>query len=164
MELIWWLIAIILMAVGLIGTVLPVVPGTVIILAAAMIHQMMLGSEKSLGWWNIAALVALTLLSYGLEFAGGYLGAKRFGASRWGAFGAMLGALIGVFFGLIGLFVGPIIGAVTGEFIAGKRMVDAGKAGWGTLLGNVAGMIGKLTIGLVMVSWFLVTTPAPWGK
>ena len=76
------------MAVGLIGTVLPAVPGAIIILAAAVIHQIMLGSEKSLGWWNIAALVLLTLLSYALEFAGGYFGAKRFGATKWGAFGA----------------------------------------------------------------------------
>ncbi len=54
MELLWWLIAIVLMAVGLLGTVLPVVPGTTIILAAAILHQIMLGPEKSLGWWNIA--------------------------------------------------------------------------------------------------------------
>ena len=46
--------------------------------------------------------------------------------------------------------------------VAGKRLVSAGRAGWGTLLGNLAGMIGKLTIGLVMVSWFLVAAPAPF--
>ena len=49
MDIFVWFLAIVLMAVGLIGTVLPVVPGTVIILAAALIHQMMLGTEKSLG-------------------------------------------------------------------------------------------------------------------
>jgi uncharacterized protein len=161
MDLIYWLLAIVLMAVGLIGTVLPVVPGTVIILAAALIHQIMLGTEKSLGWWNIAALVLLTLLSYAVEFAGSYFGAKRFGATKWGAFGAMLGAIVGLFFPLPGLIIGPIVGAVVGELLAGKRLVSAGRAGWGTLLGNLAGMLGKLTIGLVMVSWFLVTTPAP---
>ena len=79
MELLWWLIAIVLMAIGLIGTLLPVVPGAIIILVAALLHQIMLGSEKSVGWWNIAALVLLTLLSYAFEFAGGYFGAKRFG-------------------------------------------------------------------------------------
>ena len=162
MDLIYWLLAIVLMAVGLIGTVLPVVPGTVIILAAALIHQIMLGTEKSLGWWNIAALVLLTLLSYAVEFAGSYFGAKRFGATKWGAFGAMLGAIVGLFFPFPGLIIGPIVGAVVGELLAGKRLVSAGRAGWGTLLGNLAGMLGKLTIGLVMVSWFLVTTPAPF--
>jgi uncharacterized protein YqgC (DUF456 family) len=162
MELLWWLFAIVLMAVGLIGTVLPAVPGAIIILAAAVIHQLMLGSAKSLGWWNIAALVVLTLLSYALEFASGYFGAKRFGATRWGAFGAMIGAIVGLFFAFPGLIVGPVVGAIAGELVAGKRLVSAGRAGWGTLLGNLAGMLGKLTIGLVMVSWFLVTAPAPF--
>ena len=161
MDFIWWLLAIVLMAVGLIGTVLPVVPGTAIILAAALLHQIILGSEKSLGWWNIAALVLLTLLSYALEFAAGYFGAKRFGATKWGAFGAVIGAIAGLFFPFPGLIVGPVAGALAGELVAGKRLVSAGRAGWGTLLGNLAGMIGKLTIGLVMVSWFLVTTPSP---
>jgi uncharacterized protein YqgC (DUF456 family) len=161
MDIFVWFLAIVLMAAGLIGTVLPVVPGTVVILAAALIHQMMLGTEKSLGWWNIAGLVLLTLLSYAVEFAGGYFGAKRFGATKWGAFGAMLGAIVGLFFPFPGLIIGPIVGAVAGELVAGKRLVSAGRAGWGTLLGNLAGMLGKLTIGLVMVSWFFVTTPAP---
>ena len=162
MDVFVWFLAIVLMAVGLIGTVLPVLPGTVIILAAALIHQMMLGTERSLGWWNIAALVLLALLSYAVEFAGGYFGAKRFGATKWGAFGAMLGAIAGIFFPFPGLIIGPIVGAVAGELLAGKRLVSAGRAGWGTLLGNLAGMLGKLTIGLVMVSWFLVTTPSPF--
>ena len=161
MELLWWLIAIVLMAVGLIGTLLPVVPGAIIILAAALLHQIMLGSEKSVGWWNIAALVLLTLLSYALEFAGGYFGAKRFGATKLGAFGAMVGAIAGLFYPFPGLIVGPVVGAIAGELLAGKRVVSAGRAGWGTLLGNLAGMLGKLTIALVMVSWFLVTAPAP---
>jgi uncharacterized protein YqgC (DUF456 family) len=161
MELLWWLIAIVLMAVGLIGTLLPVVPGAIIILAAAVLHQIMLGSEKSVGWWNIAALVVLTLLSYALEFAGGYFGAKRFGATKWGAFGATLGAIVGLFYPFPGLIVGPVVGAIAGELVAGKRLVSAGRAGWGTLLGNLAGMLGKLTIALVMVSWFLVAAPAP---
>jgi uncharacterized protein len=161
MEIFWWLLVVVLFAIGLIGTLLPIVPGAIIILAAAVLHQIMLGSEKSLGWWNIVALILLTLLSYALEFAGGYFGAKRFGATRWGAFGAMIGAIVGLFFPFPGLIVGPIAGAIAGEFVAGKRLVSAGRAGWGTLLGNLAGMVGKLTIALVMVSWFLVTAPAP---
>lgn len=162
MELLWWLIAIVLMAAGLIGTVLPVVPGTTIILAAALLHRVMLGPEKSIGWGSLAVLVLLTLLSYAVDFAGGYFGAKYFGATRWGMLGAALGALVGIFFGLIGLFAGPVIGAIAFEFIAGQRMIKAGKAGWGSLLGSLGGMVGKLLIGLVMVSWFLMATPPPF--
>ena len=162
MELFWWLLTIVLFAVGLIGTVLPVLPGTTIILAAAIIHRLVLGAEKSIGWKTIVALVLLTLLSYVFDFLGSYFGAKYFGATKWGAVGAILGALVGLFLGLIGLFVGPVIGAVVGEVIAGKRMIDAGRAGWGSLLGNIGAMLAKLIIGVAMITIFLVNVPSPF--
>ena len=161
MDLFWWLFAIVLFAVGLIGTVVPILPGTTIILAGAVIHRMMLGPEKSVGWPTIGVLVLLTLASYALDFLSSYFGAKYFGATKWGTLGAIVGALIGLFFGIIGLFVGPVIGAIVGEFIAGKRMIAAGKAGWGSLIGNLAGMIGKLVIALAMITIFLMTVPSP---
>jgi uncharacterized protein YqgC (DUF456 family) len=161
-ELLWWLIAIVLMAVGLIGTVLPIVPGTTIILAAAVIHRVMLGPLKSIGWWSIGVLLLLTLASYALDLASGYFGARRFGATKWGVAGMIAGGIIGLFFAFPGLLIGPVIGAIAGEIIGGKRLVKAGRAGWGTLLGSIAGMIGKLVIGLAMVSWFLVAAPSPF--
>jgi uncharacterized protein YqgC (DUF456 family) len=128
MELFWWFFTVVLFAVGLIGTVLPVFPGTIIILAGAIIHRIMLGPEKSIGWQTIV----------------------------------VLGALVGLFFGIVGLFIGPIIGAILGEFIAGKRMIDASRAGWGSLLGNLGGMLGKLVIALAMITIFFMTVPPPF--
>jgi uncharacterized protein len=162
MELFWWLFTIVLFAVGLIGAVVPFLPGTTIILAAAIIHRLMLGAEKSIGWKTIVVIVLLTLLSYVFDFLCSYFGAKYFGATKWGAFGAIIGALVGLFFGIIGLFVGPVIGAVAGEFIAGKQMIDAGRAGWGSLLGNLGATIGKLIIAVAMITIFLVTVPSPF--
>lgn len=162
MELFWWLITIVLFALGLIGAVVPLLPGTTIILAAAIIHRLMLGPEKSVGWPTLGILFLLTVVTYAIDFLSGYFGAKYFGATKWGMFGAMIGALVGIFFGFIGLFVGPVIGAIAGEFIAGKQLVDAGRAGWGSLLGNFAGMLGKLAIALVMIVLFLVNAPAPF--
>ena len=162
MELFWWLLTIVLFAVGLIGTIAPVLPGTTIILAGAIIHRMMLGPDKSIGWHTIIVLVLLTVVSYALDVLAGYFGAKYFGATKWGTFGAVLGALAGLFFGLIGLFVGPVIGAIAGEVVAGKRMVDAGRAGWGSLLGNVGAMLAKLIIGLAMISIFLLNVHSPF--
>src|SRR6202011_5820541 len=115
MELFWWLFTLVLFAVGLIGSVLPAVPGATIILAAAVIHRIMLGSEKSIGWRGIVILVLLTLVTYALDFLSGYFGAKYFGATRCATFGAMTGALVGIFFGVIGLFIGPVSGAIRGE-------------------------------------------------
>jgi uncharacterized protein YqgC (DUF456 family) len=162
MELFWWSTVLLLMAVGLVGAILPVFPGTTLILAAAILHRIMLGPAKSIGWWSIAVLVALTLASYALDFAGSWYGARRFGATRWGVTGAVAGAIIGLFFGLPGLLLGPIIGTFAGEIIGGKRLIAAGQAGWGALLGNLAGTLAKLLIGMVMVGWFLVAVPAPF--
>ena len=162
MELFWWFFTIVLFAVGLIGTVAPILPGTTIILAAAVIHRIMLGPEKSIGWVTILVLVLLTLATYALDFLAGYFGAKHFGATKWGTFGAILGALVGLSFGILGLFVGPVIGAIAGEFLAGKRLVDAGRAGWGSLLGNIGAMVAKLIIALAMIAIFLVSVRAPF--
>jgi uncharacterized protein YqgC (DUF456 family) len=162
MELFWWLLTIVLFAVGMIGTIAPVLPGTTIILAAAVIHRIMLGPEKSIGWRTIIVLLLLTLATYAIDILGGYFGAKYFGATKWGTFGAIVGALVGLFFGIVGLFVGPVIGAIAGEFIAGKRMIDAGRAGWGSLLGNLGAMLGKLVIALTMIAIFFLTVPTPF--
>ena len=162
MELFWWSVTLFLMAVGLIGTVLPIFPGTLIILGAAILHRVMLGSDKSLGWPGLALLVLLTLASYAIDFAGSWFGARRFGATRWGTFGAVLGAIVGIFFGLPGLLLGPVVGALAGEIISGMKLIDAGRAGWGALLGNLAALVGKLLIALAMVSWFLLAVPAPF--
>src|SRR5215467_1188174 len=162
MELFWWFLTIALFAVGLIGTVVPVLPGTTIILAAAILHRMMLGADKSIGWRTIIVLVLLTFATYAIDLLAGYFGAKYFGATKWGTFGAILGALVGLFFGLIGLFVGPVIGAIIGEVIAGKRMIDAGGAGWGRLLGNIGATLAKLIIALAMISIFLISVPSPF--
>jgi len=107
-------------------------------------------------------LVLLTLVTYAVDVLAGYFGAKYFGATKWGTVGAIVGAGLGLFFGIVGLFIGPIVGAVAGEFVAGKRMVEAGRAGWGSLLGNIGGMLAKLIIALAMITIFLVTVPSPF--
>jgi uncharacterized protein len=161
MDNIWWFAAVVVMAIGLLGTVLPVVPGTTIILAAAVVHRLVVGAEKGMSWWMIGVLVLLTTITYAIDFAATYVGAKYFGATRWGVIGAVIGGIVGIFTGFVTLLVAPIIGAIAGEMIAGKKMIDAGKAGWGTLLGNLAGMISKLAIGLAMIVLFLMNADAP---
>ena len=161
MEVFWWLFAVVVMALGLIGTVIPILPGTTIILAAAIVHRVALGPDRSLGWSALIAMLLLTLLTYVVDAAAGYLGAKRFGATKWGLIGCAAGALAGLFFGLLGLFVGPVIGAIGGELIGGKEIVKAGRAGWGTFLGSLAALIAKLFIGLIMIVIFLMNVPSP---
>jgi uncharacterized protein YqgC (DUF456 family) len=161
MELLWWFVAVVLMAIGLIGTIVPVFPGTTIIFGAAVLHRIAVGPTRSCGLSALIALAVLTLISYSLDAGAGYIGAKRFGATRWGVIGGLLGGLVGLFFGLPGLFLGPVIGAVGGELIGGKKLVKAGRAGWGTILGTLAGVIAKIVLGLAMVAIFVTNVPSP---
>ena len=125
MELLWWFSAIVVMAVGLIGTVLPVVPGTTIILAAAVVHRVLVGPEEGMSWWGLAVLVAFTLISYALDFASSYFGAKYFGATKWGVVGAVIGGIVGLFTGFVTLLILPIVGA-------DRRRVDRRQSSWWT--------------------------------
>lgn len=151
MEILWWTLTLGLMFVGLIGTVVPLLPGTILILAGALLNYFTL---HSIGWPTLIGLTLCMLLAQILDIVSGAVGAKWFGATRWGAIGGILGALIGIFFGLIGIFIGPLIGALLGELLGGKGILPAGKSSWGTFLGTTAGMIGKVAIGLTMVGWF----------
>lgn len=156
-EILWWTLTIALMAIGLVGTVVPLLPGVVLILAGAALNFFLLGS---IGWGTLLVLTALAVLAMALDFVSGAAGAKYFGASRWGAVGGILGAIVGLFFGVIGIFVGPLVGAVLGEILGGRGILPAGRSGWGTFLGTAAGMIGKLALGTVMVAWFAVAVLA----
>lgn len=160
MPAVWWTLTLVLMLAGLVGTVVPLLPGTTIILAAAVLHHFMLGEAQSVGWWTLGALVVLTLISYVVELISGSLGAKKFGATRWGAIGGIVGAIVGLFFGIIGIFVGPLVGVLAGELIGGKGLLPAGKSTWGTFLGTTAGMVAKLMIAALMIGWFLVAALA----
>jgi hypothetical protein len=142
-----------MMLVGLVGTIIPLVPGSILILGGAMIGYFFL---QVVGWPTLVVLAVFMLLAQALDIVSGSLGAKWFGATRWGAIGGILGAIVGLFFGIVGIFVGPLIGAVIGEILGGKGILPAGKSGWGTVVGTTAGMIGNFLIGLVMVLWFLV--------
>ena len=157
MDAVWWVLTVVLMLVGLAGTVLPLVPGTVLILCGAVMNYFTVGA---VGWPTLLALTALMALAQLLDLVSGAVGAKYFGATRWGAIGGILGAVAGLFFGVVGIFVGPLVGALVGELLGGQGILPAGKSTWGTFLGTTAGIAGKLAIGILMIVWFAVA--AAW--
>lgn len=153
MDIVWWAITVALVVVGLIGTLLPLVPGAVLILCGAVVGHFAVGA---VGWGTLIGLTLLMILAQVVDLVSGSLGAKWFGATRWGAIGAIFGAVIGLFFGIIGILVGPLIGALVGELLGGRGLLPAGKSTWGTFLGTTAGILGKFAISLIMVVWFAV--------
>jgi uncharacterized protein len=162
MTTLWWSLTVLLMILGLLGTCVPMLPDTPLILAGAVVHKVAFPEGAyTITWWTIGALVVLMLISFVIEFISGAVGAKYFGATRYGAIGGCIGAVVGLFFGLPGLFIGPVIGVLAGELIGGKQLVDAGKTTWGTVLGATAGMVIKVGLGLFMIGWFAVDVV--WG-
>lgn len=156
MSALWWSLTILLFAVGMFGTVVPLLPGTTIIFAAVVIHRLMLGEAHSVGWWTLGGLLVMTIVSHVLDFVSGSLGAKKYGATRWGAFGALVGTIVGMFFFPWGLILGPLLGVLAGELYSGQGLLTAGRSTWGTMVGTAAGMIVQVVIGVAMICWFLL--------
>ena len=153
-----WLVTVSLLLVGLVGCVLPVLPGHLILFIAAVSHRLLLGREASgLEWWSFVVLALLMALSQTLELVSGAAGSKWFGGSRWGAMGALIGCVVGMFFMPVGLLLGPLAGAVTGEIIfARKHPKPAMVSGVGSVVGTLAGMAINLAVGAAMVVWFFL--------
>ena len=157
MELttLWWLLAIVMILLGFAGNILPLLPGTPLMLAG-MVLAAWLDDFQRIGGWSIALLAFLTVLSQLADFLSGTLGAKRAGASKYAIWGATIGSLAGVFAGLPGILIGPFVGAAIGELMAEQDLLKAGKVGLATWLGLVAGMAAKIAIGFTMLGLFLL--------
>ena len=150
----YYVLALALVIVGLLGTVLPVIPGVLLVFAGLFLAAWADGYAR-VGWVGISIIAALALLALVADFVASLLGAKRVGASPQALVGATVGGVIGLFLGLPGMILGPFVGAVGGELIARRRLAQAGKVGLGTWLGLVAAAVLKVVIAFMMIATFL---------
>ncbi|NOZ60260.1 MAG: DUF456 domain-containing protein [Calditrichaeota bacterium] len=144
------------MIVGLIGCVVPGMPGPplsfigLLILAIAQHFTPPLTSQLVL--IMAVLMVVVTILDYIIPVAG----AKKYGASKWGIWGSILGMILGLlFFPPLGIIIGAFLGAVVVEMLIGKSGKEALRAGWGTFLGTLLGTILKLTVSFTMTYYYL---------
>ncbi|MDM7324240.1 MAG: DUF456 family protein, partial [Thermus sp.] len=125
----WLFVA--LWGIGVALTLVPFLPATLLILAAALLHEALVGfQELSLGVW--LALGILALLAMTLDNVATLLGARRYGAGRAGLWGAFLGGILGLFLGVLGVLILPFLLAWLFEYLWGRRPEEALKAAWGT--------------------------------
>ena len=153
LAFVYVLVALLLVA-GLIGSVVPALPGTVLILAGAAVHAMATDFDP-IGPGRLAILALLTVIAYGLDYVAGALGVKRFGGSRWAIAVAVVGALVGLFFSLPGLLLGPLLGALAAEYVYTRQLSNSARAALGTVVGLLVGAVAKVGIGLAMIGLFL---------
>lgn len=156
MSLAFW-IALFVMVIGALGTFLPAIPGTPIIFAAALGYGFYEGFQK-LTPWVLAFLFFLMVLTFIIDYFAGVLGAKKYGASKYGTWGSFIGGIIGVIFlNIPGLIIGPFVGAVIGEVLAGQNVKTALKVGLGTMVGLAGGAVLKLLFAVSMIAMFITS-------
>jgi uncharacterized protein YqgC (DUF456 family) len=151
LDIALYLLAAALVVGGLIGTVLPALPGLPMIFGGIWLAAAVDG-YRHLGLWWLLLLGALAALGVAVDFIAASLGAKRVGASRTAIWGASLGTLVGMFFGLPGLLLGPFAGALAGEFASSGSVLRSTHVGIGTWLGLLFGALLKLALSLLMVA------------
>jgi uncharacterized protein YqgC (DUF456 family) len=148
-----WLLAVVLVLVGLAGSVLPALPGIPLVFAGLFVAAWA-GDFERVTSLTLVVLGGLTVASFVIDFAATALGARRVGATRLAIVGAMLGTLAGVFLGIPGLVFGPFVGAVIGEMISHGGVEQAARAGVATWLGLVFGTLAKLALAFTMLGIF----------
>jgi len=151
---IWYVLAALIVIVGLVGTVLPVIPGTILIFAGLFIAAWA-DQFARVGVVGLSVIGVLAILAFVADFVASLLGAKRVGASPQALVGATIGGLIGLFLGIPGMIIGPFIGAVGGELLARGRLAQAGKVGFGTWVGLVFAAVVKVVIAFMMIATFM---------
>lgn len=151
----WWLLAAALILIGLAGNVLPLLPGTPIMLVGMGIGAW-IGHFEQVGWGTLTFLAVLMVISQVIDFIAGSMGAQKAGASKQAVWGATIGAVVGIFGGLPGILLGPFVGALIGEYWVRQDMIRAGKVGLAAWLGVVLGMAAKVAIAFTMLGVFIL--------
>lgn len=154
MEALLWIASVGLILTGVAGTVLPVLPGTALILAGMVLGAWIDGFTR-VGGVTLGVLTALAVLAWVLDYVAGLMGAKRAGASKEALIGAAVGTVVGLLMGLIGVLFMPLVGAAAGEYLARRDQQRAVQVGLSTWLGILIGMVAKVGIAFIMIGIFV---------
>jgi uncharacterized protein YqgC (DUF456 family) len=143
---------IVLLVIGIIGCIIPALPGPPIsYLALLLLH---FTNEWSVSSSSLIWLGVITILVTILDYIVPIYGTKKLGGTKYGVWGSTIGLLVGLFFAPLGIILGPFFGAVIGELLAGKDSESALKSGFGSFLGFLTGTILKVAVSLIILFVF----------
>lgn len=149
-----WILSFSLIVAGLAGTVLPLLPGTLLVWGGIVLGAW-IDDFAHVGTTPIWVVTGLALLAWALDYVAGLLGAQRAGASKLALVGAAVGTVVGLFMGLVGVLFMPLVGAAAGEYWARRDQQRAVKVGLATWVGIMVGLVAKVVLAFMMVGIFL---------
>ena len=155
MSVMLWILSVVLIVIGVAGTVLPALPGAPLVLLGLIIAAW-IDNFNQVGFLTITVLSILTIATLVIDFLSTTLGIQKMGASSYAVWGAGIGSIVGLFGGIIGIIFAPFIGALIGEYIAKQNLFRAGAIGVATMIALVIGIALKMSIIFSMLGIFLM--------
>ncbi|MBB6670918.1 DUF456 domain-containing protein [Cohnella nanjingensis] len=156
MDILGWVLVVALFAVGMAGSIYPILPGALAIYAAFFVYGLFFSFAPFGFWfWTIQTLIIVVL--FVADYVVSAWGVKRFGGSKASVWGSTIGVMVGPFIiPAFGLIVGPFAGAFLGELLAGSSFTQALKVGWGSLVGLFTSTVAKIIFQLAMIAIFII--------
>lgn len=155
LETIAIIIGSIFVLLGIAGCVLPILPGPVLSFLGLLLLALLKHFSPPLTLTLIMIMALLTLVVTVGDYVIPLWGAERYGATKWGIWGSVIGMAIGIFFSPFGMLLGAFIGAVAVEWLVQKEKGRAIKAGWGVFIGSLVGTALKLGVSGMMAYYFV---------
>jgi len=152
-NILWYVVAGIIIAAGFVASILPNLPG-IPVMFGGMLLAAWVGRFEAIPVWVIVFLAVLAAFSIVFDFVAGSYGAKRYGASKAAVWGAFIGTIVGLFFGIPGIILGPFAGAIIGQLASGSRVEHAARVGAGTWIGLLIGTAIKIATAFMMLGTF----------
>jgi len=157
MDIFLLILAGICMLIGIIGCIVPGLPGVPVAYAGLWLAQ---ATERvDFSWQMLLIWAIVTIVVSVLDYVVPAWGTKKYGGTKYGVWGSTIGVFVGLFFGALGVILGPLLGAILGEIFGGKEMNEALRAGWGSFVGIFFGTIlkliccGLMTVALIQAIW-----------
>jgi hypothetical protein len=151
------IVTIIMFIIGIIGTILPALPGVVLIFGGMLVYGFMTNFEGLSIWFFVIQLLAMAVI-FVMDFIASAVSTKNYGGSKQATFGAAVGTIFGIIvLGPLGIIIGPFAGSVAAEILLGKEIKQAIRVGFGSIVGVVGGTIFKLVAEITMIIYFIMS-------
>lgn len=154
MSGVYFIVSTALIIIGVLGIFIPGLPGTGLVFIGTLVYAWGTGFQV-IGWGTLIIFLLLTLLAMGVDYLAGILTAQKFGASKQGIIGSVIGGIVGlVAFNIPGLILGQLAGVIIGELMFGRKMNESIKSGLGVFIGYLLGSIAKVVLTTLIIIVF----------